>query len=234
MLRPSSYDPRAAVLVSLKALRLRAFFDARARWLQIAEALVGQAAGAAEKAEAMEVAAVVAALEAAEAAEVAEAMEAAEAAEVAETVEAAGFAEAMEAAEAAQAVEEAVFINKIIELDSLLRARSKCPVSSVPSPHAVQSGFDLFKQDVLFELGQTNQGALTGLGEGALHEEVFEQWRHVIDEEERTRYRARAAEEAAIFRLAAGSQPRRRRRGARRGCTQGGATARPTPPLGEG
>ena len=30
------------------------------------------------------------------------------------------------------------------------------------------------------------------------------------------------------------SRPRRRRRGARHGHTQGGATARPTPPMGEG
>jgi hypothetical protein len=53
-------------------------------------------------------------------------------------------------------------------------------------------------------------------------------------EEERSRYRARTAEMAALSRRAAASRPRRRRRGARRGRTQGGATARPTSPLGEG
>jgi hypothetical protein len=133
--------------------------------------------------------------------------------------------EARERAEAA-AAEERVFVDKVIALADLLHSRA------VRLP--VQSGFELFKQETRAELELADPRALEALSADTLNAEVLGQWRHVIGEEERSRYRARAAEMAALSRRAAASRPRRRRRGAQRGHTQGGATARPTSPLGEG
>jgi hypothetical protein len=86
--------------------------------------------------------------------------------------------------------------------------------------------------DIVFDAASAKYYAAA---QGAIQEKAAEaKVRAAAAKEERSRYRARTAEMAALSRRAAASRPHRRRRGARRGRTQGGATARPTAPMGEG
>ena len=89
------------------------------------------------------------------------------------------------------------------------------------------TGFGLFRLLVHDEIESAGGLDAVGFTSTQLKAEVHREWR-ALGESERRRYHTWAAEATSS------SQPRLRHRGARRGFTQGGATARPTPPLGEG
>ena len=125
---------------------------------------------------------------------------------------------------------EVSFVAKVIELDALLRARVGPAVAPSPIPPK-RKGLLLFAQGLREALPA---GALAHLTEAQVDNEILGQWRHQLSGAERREYCARAEEMASARRRGEVSQPRRRYRGARRGSTQGGATARPTSPMGEG